>query len=110
MMLYGGIMSDAATNGTCIQEDAETPFRLPAAALQMVRDAKARLKLADTAVQHGMRRFDARSVDDLGVKLGYTRLAFYRLRTGRDCRISLVEAATLAQKLGLPFTRTFERV
>lgn len=103
-------MLDADVAEARIPTDADAPLRLSDAALQLCRDAEARLKLADSAVQHGIRRYGARGVDDLATKLGYTRLAFYRLRTGRDCRISLIEAAALASKLGLPFTRAFERV
>lgn len=103
------IMPDANGTAVDIRPDASTPLKLPPAALQLCRDAKARLKVTDAAVAHGKRKFDTDRVDDLADKLGYTRLAFYRLRTGRGCRISIEEAAALADKLGLSFTRTFER-
>lgn len=108
-MLYCRIMPDAQMSTVSIPNDADRPLRLSGAALQLCRDAEARLKLTPHAVEHGIRRFSAKGVDDLAEKLGYTRLAFYRLRTGQNCRISLEEAVALADRFGLPFTRTFER-
>jgi hypothetical protein len=102
-------MPDANGTAVDIRPDAPPSLKLPPAALHLCRDAKARLKVTAAAVERGKRKFGTESVDDLAVKLGYTRLAFYRLRTGRGCRISIEEAAALANKLDLSFTRTFER-
>jgi DNA-binding Lrp family transcriptional regulator len=86
------IMSDAATASPSIREDASERF-----------------KLSEDAVRRGMRRLQVRGVDALGERLGYKRLAFYRLRTGKS-DIKLAQALAIAEQLGLPVTRAFERV
>lgn len=86
------IMSDAILDADSIQEDA-----------------KPRFKMTDYAVKRGLRRYRVDSVDDLAGELGYKRLAFYRIRTGK-CPTRLSDAFRLSEKLGLPITRIFERV
>lgn len=86
------IMSDAVTASPSIREDASERF-----------------KLSEDAVRRGMRRLQVRGVDALGERLGYKRLAFYRLRTGKS-DIKLGQALAIAEQLGLPVTRAFERV
>ncbi|MCW6003953.1 hypothetical protein K1W54_05055 [Micromonospora sp. CPCC 205371] len=102
-------MPDATATADRIRDDADAPLRLPSAALQLCRDAEARLKITSRAVDKGITRLGAKGVDDLAEKLGYKRLAFYRLRVGQG-RISLDEAAALAKRIGLSFVDTFERV
>lgn len=72
-------------------------------------DAPAKWRLTDAAVRRLKRVTGISSTDELGARLGFPKMTWWRLRTGRyDIRMS--EAQYLAYVAGWPISRMYERV
>lgn len=87
-----GIMPDTQVATIGIQEDTEH-----------------RLRLTDAAIERAKRQLNIDGTDAVGEALGFSRMTFYRLRTGQyDIRLS--RATAVAERIGWPINRVFERV
>lgn len=74
----------------------------------VAQDTPASWYLTREAVERAKRRLNARTNDDVAARLGLDRRTFYRLLEGtHDIRLS--KAMDIAQRLGWPLTRIFER-
>ncbi len=87
-----GIMTDTQVAEEGISADAPAPYRL-----------------TDPAVRRLMRVLNVTEIEELRSRLGFSRMTFYRLRTGgHDIRLS--EARRLAAIAGWPLHRMFVEV
>lgn len=85
-------MTDTLTRGGGVNTDTSAP----------------RYRLTREAANQAMRKLGLRRIEDLAPHLDISRRSLFRLLDG-DCPITLAKAASFADVIGWPISRTFVR-